>query len=437
MLSATYRLLTDLGGPVIYLYLRRRLARGREDADRFFERLGYPSQSRPQGKLIWCHAASVGEAASLLALIEKLRELYPEIQVLITTGTMTSARMLAGRIPKGVIHQYVPVDRAPYVKRFLDYWHPDFALWIESELWPNMLHALRKRMIPAALVNSRMSDKSFRNWYRVKGWAQQMLGCFDIVLAQTEEERSRFVALGAKPVRCVGNLKYAGNPLPFDAQALTKLKDNLAGRPCWLMASTHRGEEEMAIAAHHKLRDQWPDLLTIIVPRHAVRGDEIAATIAGSDMSFARRSKNDLIRPETGIYLADTMNELGLFYRLCPIVVMGGSFAAAGGHNPIEPAQLGAAVIFGPHMHNFAGIAHEFMTQQAAIPLQNANEIAFTINRLLISPEARERYAYAARMLAEDKRHVLDKVLEALKPWLEQKTESGYQESGVSGKVPA
>lgn len=418
MLSSAYRILTDLGGPVITIYLRRRLKRGCEDPARFPERLGVASQPRPEGRLIWCHAASVGEVASLLALIEKLREYYPETQVLVTTGTVTSARVLEGRLPPGVIHQYVPVDRVSYVRKFLDHWKPDFVLWIESELWPNTLAALRARSIPAVLLNGSMSEESFRNWYRVKGWSQKILGAFALCLTQTEEGRSRFVALGAKPVRCYGNLKYASKPLPFDALALGDLRKSIADRPIWLMASTHSGEEEMALDAHRSVRAQWPDLLTIIVPRHAVRGDEVAEKIAGRGLPFAQRSKGEAITAETEIYLADTMGELGLFYRLSRIICMGGSFVPVGGHNPIEPAQLGCIIIFGPHMHSFSEVAPEFIAHQAAIPLHNANEIAFTVNRLLASPETRERYVYAARILAEQKRHVLDKVLEALKPWL-------------------
>ncbi|MDX2027523.1 MAG: 3-deoxy-D-manno-octulosonic acid transferase [Alphaproteobacteria bacterium] len=418
MMSQLYRALTDLGAPVIHLYLRRRLAQGREDAKRFPERLGHASQPRPQGRLIWCHAASVGEAASLLALIERLRVAYPDIHILVTTGTVTSAGMLAGRLPSGVIHQYVPVDRAAYVTRFLDHWKPEFALWVESELWPNMLTALQARVIPVVLLNGRMSDKSFRNWYRVKGWARKLLGAFVLCLTQTEDDRSRFVALGARPARCFGNMKYAAKPLPCDESELMRLRTDIGSRKLWIMASTHRGEEDIALEAHRRLRMKWPDLLTIIVPRHAVRGGEIARRMAEQGISVARRSRGDAIVPETEIYLADTMGELGLFYRLGRIVGIGGSFAPVGGHNLIEAAQLDTAIFFGPHMHNFSDMAREFTNNQAALPLQSANEIVFTIDRLLTSPETRDRYAYAARVLADQKRHILDQIMDALKPWL-------------------
>jgi len=419
MLAFAYRTLTDLGAPFIGLYLMKRRAEGREDAARFPERRGIASKPRPDGRLIWCHAASVGEAASLLALIDKLRALYPETHILVTTGTVTSAQMLASRLPAGAFHQYMPVDRLPYVKRFLDHWKPDFALWIESELWPNMLAEIGEREIPAALVQGRMSDASFRRWYRIKGWAKQLLGVFDICLTQTEDERARFVALGAKPVRCAGNLKYAANPLPTDDMELARLKGMIGARPLWVMASTHRGEEEMALAAHKKLREAWPELLTVIVPRHAARGNDVARMIGDREINFARRSKKETIAPHTELYLADTMGELGLFYRLCPIVAIGGSFVSVGGHNPIEPAQLGAAIIFGPMMYNFSEIAREFTRKNAAIQLNAGNEIAFTVDRLLATPSERGRLSMTARNLAEQKRHVLDEVCEALAPWLD------------------
>lgn len=418
MLNSAYRILTDLGAPLISLYLMKRRAEGREDPKRFGERLGHPSQARPEGRLIWLHAASVGEAASVLALIGRLRTLYFDTNILVTTGTVTSARMLASRLPRDVIHQYAPVDRMPYVDRFLDHWQPDFALWIESELWPNMLQGLRDRLIPAALLNGRMSEKSFRNWYRVRGWARELLGTFVLTLTQTEDERARFVALGARPVRCFGNLKYAANPLPYDEMELARLKGVISERPVWLFASTHRGEEEIALLTHRRLKEAWPEILTVIVPRHAARGGEIARMIEAKDVEFARRSKKEIISKQTAVYLADTMGELGLFYRLCKLAVIGGSFVPTGGHNPIEPAQLECAILLGPSTHNFAEIAREFVREQAALQLQGPDELAFTVDRLLANPGERTRLAQAARILAEQKRNVLERVIEALDPWL-------------------
>jgi 3-deoxy-D-manno-octulosonic-acid transferase len=418
MLSTIYRLATDLGSPLITLYLRRRLAAGREDGERFAERFGYPSRPRPAGRLVWCHAASVGEAASLLLLIEKLHALYPDIALLMTTGTVTAARMMGTRLPPYAVHQYVPVDRMDGVSRFLDHWKPDLALWLESELWPNMLLEMHRREIPAVLLNARMSDKSFRNWHKVKKFAHQVLSAFDVCLAQTEGDRGRFAALGVKQAKCIGNLKYVAAPLPFDANELMRLRQQTAGCLTWLMASTHRGEEERAIAAHKDLAIKHPRLLTVIVPRHAVRGDEIAKMLIASGLRFARRSKGEEILSDTQIYLADTMGELGLFYSLCPVAVMGGSFVRVGGHNPIEPALLGSAIICGPHMYNFTEVTHEFIAGNAILQIQHDNEISYAVNRLLTQPEERNRRAQAAQLLANRKRHILDQIIAELDPWL-------------------
>ncbi len=422
MLSTVYRLATDWGSPLITLYLRRRLAAGREDGARFAERFGHASRPRPHGRLVWCHAASVGEAASLLLLIEKLHALYPDITLLLTTGTVTAARMLGARLPPYAVHQYVPIDKMDCVTRFLDYWKPDLALWIESELWPNMLIEMKRRNIPAVLLNARMSDKSFRNWHRVKDFAHQVLSGFAVCLAQTEGDRGRFAALGVKHAKSIGNLKYVAAPLPYDENELTRLRHQTSGCLTWLMASTHRGEEEMAIAAHRDLAARHPRLLTIIAPRHAVRGDEVAKLLTASGLRFARRSKGEEILSDTQIYLADTMGELGLLYALCPVSVMGASFVRVGGHNPIEPALLGSAIICGPYMYNFSEICHEFVAGNAALQIQHSNEISFAVNRLLANTEERNRRAQAAQLLANRKRHILDQIIAELDPWLRQRT---------------
>ena len=412
-----YRLLTDLGAPAISVYLRRRRTRGREDKARFEERLGHPSLPRPAGKLLWCHAASVGEAMSVLSLIAALRESHPDWRVLLTTGTVTSAQLLATRLPQGVIHQYVPVDRWPYVSRFLDHWRPDLALWVESELWPNMLAALRQRRTPALLLNGRMSARSFRHWSLARGWARDMLGTFALALAQTEAEQARFKALGMTDVRCIGNLKCAAVALPCDEGALRELKAQLGTRKAWLMASTHSGEDEIALAAHDALRVTRPNLLTIIAPRHAARGDAIAELLRKRGVKFAQRSRGDAITPDAAVYLADTMGELGLFYRLAPVVCLGGSFVW-GGHNPVEPAQLGCAMIFGPRMTNFAALASEFLEHGGALQIESPACLADGVAKLLDDAGLATSLSVAARQLMEKHRHVLDNVMRVLAPYL-------------------
>ncbi len=410
-----YRFLTNLFAPLIALYLRFRKAKGREDALRFNERLGHASLPRPHGKLVWCHAASVGEVMSVLALIKALRERHPTWSILLTTGTTTSAGLVESRLPKGVFHQFMPVDRWPYVNRFLNHWKPDLALWVESELWPNMLAAMKERRIPAVLLNGRMSEKSYRRW-RMIGSTKMMLSVFALGLAQTGAERSRFAALGLRDTRVIGNLKFAAEPLPHDEKELEQLRAVIGKRPVWLMASTHEGEEEIALRVHAHLHKVFPSLLTVIVPRHPQRGDDIAHLIEKKNIPLACRSKNEPIMPQTAFYLADTMGELGLFYRLCPLCCLAGSFTW-GGHNPIEPALLGCVTLLGPRMDNFAIMADDMLAVGAARQVLDETDLADTLSHLLKDSAAIEALATTGRAWAQSKQAILSDTLTALDPF--------------------
>ncbi|HSK41677.1 MAG TPA: 3-deoxy-D-manno-octulosonic acid transferase, partial [Arenibaculum sp.] len=359
MLQTIYRGLTDLGGPAIRLLVARRRAAGKEDAARQSERFGVPSRPRPAGRLIWCHAASVGESLSVLTLVRHLLASYADVSILVTTGTVTSASLMVQRLPERAFHQYVPIDRMPWVRRFLDHWRPDFVLWTESEIWPNLLSEVRRRGMPAALVNARISGRSYRNWRYFPGFAGSLLGAFGLCLAQTETEAERLRRLGASDVRCLGNMKYSADPLPDGGSGTQPLRAAIAGRPAWLLASSHPGEEAIAAEVHRRLADSVPGLLTVIAPRHPDRGKDIAAELTRLGFAVARRAPGDV--PGTGdqIYLADTLGELGMLYRLVPVVCIGGSLVPFGGHNPIEPAQLGCVLVYGPHMTNFAEITAE------------------------------------------------------------------------------
>jgi 3-deoxy-D-manno-octulosonic-acid transferase len=417
-MSRLYRFLTGLGAPLIALYLRLRRRKGREDATRFAERMGIASLPRPQGKIVWCHAASVGEAMSVLALVKKLRERFPDWHILLTTGTVTSAKLIASRLPLGVFHQYVPVDRWPYVSRFLDHWRPDLALWVESELWPNMLAALKVRRIKAVLLNGRMSEKSYKRWRLINSATKNLLSTFSLGLAQTGAERNRFAALGLKDVRVIGNLKYTSEPLDHDPQALDELRQQIGTRPVWLVASTHPGEEEIALAVHRYLRKTMPNILTLIAPRHPNRGDAITSLIEKEGLTLARRSKGEACTAATQIYLADTMGEMGLFYRLASLCCLAGSFTW-GGHNPVEPAMLGCAMVFGPKMDNFLFMADDILASGAALQVMDESELAEVVLRLFQSTDERETLANAARSWTASKQSILNDTLDVLAPFFE------------------
>lgn len=415
-----YRAATATALPGVMLYLDWREARGKEDPERIHERFGYAGATRPDGRLVWIHAASVGEVMSVLLLIEKLATRLPQTHFLVTSGTVTSARMIATRLPTRTIHQYAPVDIASCITRFLDHWQPDIALWIESEFWPNMLASLKARQIPAALLNARMSAKSQRNWALAKGWMAEMLDAFALCLTQTEAAQESLRQLGARQVGYAGNLKCAALPLPDDLAARDELAVVIGRRPVWLFASSHPGEDILALQTHQDLKAEYPELLTIIAPRHPARGAEIAALATRQGLGVAQRSLDALPTASTAIYLADTMGELGVFYRLCPVCCVGGSFVPVGGHNPIEPALLNCAIAFGPLMANFSEVAEHMVAAQAARQVNDNAELTAWARAMLATPEARQMSADAARTYAAAQGQVHDRVITALEPVLRQ-----------------
>jgi 3-deoxy-D-manno-octulosonic-acid transferase len=414
-----YAGLLEVGGPLLEGYLARRLKAGKEDAARFGERHGIPSRARPEGTLAWFHAASVGESMSMLRLIDRLLEERGGTTILATTGTVTSAALVAERQGNRVIHQYIPVDRAAWVARFLDHWRPDYAIWIESEIWPNLLLAIEERGIPAALVNARMSAGSQARWMLAPRSIERLLGIFDLCLAQTESEAGRLGSLGARDVRYVGHLKYAADPLPADPSALAEFGRSIENRPVWLLASSHEGEEAIAMEAHRLLAARFPDLLTVIVPRHTRRGGMIAERARALGLPVSLRSAGLPPAKRDSLFIVDAMGELGLWYRLAPIACIGGSLVPVGGHNPIEAAQLGCALLHGPHMFNMAGIAAELREEQAALIVEDADSLARAVAMLLEDRPAALAMAAAARRVAERNRHVIDRAFAVLNPLID------------------
>lgn len=418
MMISFYRWATTLGGPVLRLYLARRLARGKEDGERFGERLGRAGRPRPAGPLVWIHGASVGEAISVLPLIDRLRAARPDAQVLMTTGTVTSARLMAKRLPPGALHQFVPVDRVAYVRAFLDHWRPDLALWAESEFWPNLVIETAARRIPMILVNGRISDRSFARWQRHAGTIRRLLAGFALCMGQSPIDAERLRVLGAPAVVSPGNLKLAAPPLPADAEALADLEKRVAGRPVWVAASTHAGEEGLIGRVHATLRQSHPGLLTIIVPRHPERGPAIARELAATGLAVARRAAGEAVGPATDVYLADTIGELGLFYRLAGTAFIGKSLVPLGGQNPLEATGLDCALLFGPHMGNFRDIAARLIACGAAEEVADEAGLADALGRLLGDPPLRRARAAAGGAFARAEAEVLERIMAEMAPFL-------------------
>ncbi|SDI35102.1 3-deoxy-D-manno-octulosonic-acid transferase [Bradyrhizobium lablabi] len=418
MTLRVYRRLSAAMVPLSPALINRRLKLGKEDPARVGERRGVSADVRPAGPLVWIHGASVGEVLAAAALIEKLRAL--NLRILLTSGTVTSAAIVAKRFPADVIHQYVPYDSPRYVARFLDHWRPSLALFIESDLWPNLILSSAARRLPMVLINGRMSHRSFPRWRRVSGTISALLGRFDVCLAQSQLDGERFAALGSRNVTVTGNLKLDVPAPPADTGKLERLMSMTRGRPIVVAASTHPGEEEILVETHKTLAGFFPGLLTVIVPRHADRGAAIAGMITAAGLKPALRSREELPTASTDIYVGDTMGEMGLFYRLAPIVFMGGSLVEHGGQNPIEAVKLGASVVHGPHVFNFTDVYEALDSAGGARRADTKEALIKQLGQLLADPKARDAALVASDAVVAQLGGALERTLAALEPYLLQ-----------------
>ncbi len=403
------------------LIINKRKKNGKEDLARFNERMGIASQPRPQGRLIWLHGASVGESVSMLPLIHKLLELAPDINVMVTTGTITSAEVMTKRLPQRAFHQYFPIDTPKFAQNFIKHWQPNLVLWFESELWPGMLSTIKKAQIPLVLVNGRISDHSFKNWKKFSFISKELLSCFNLCLGQSELDAKRLKELGAKDALCLGNLKFAGLPLPIDEKKEQEIASQIGSRPVWAVSSTHEDEEYQIGCFLKELEKEVPNLLTIIAPRHPKRGEEIKARLQNEcHLDTALRSAGEPITPETEVYIADTIGELGLWYKLCPIVFIGGSLIPHGGQNFMEPARMQDAVLVGPHMHNFKEAMAHALQAQGVIQVKDAQELHTEVAKLLSDKQYLAQKAQLAYDWAMSEAKVLDGIVNSIKGYLNQ-----------------
>jgi 3-deoxy-D-manno-octulosonic-acid transferase len=414
----SYRLLSSALAPLAPALLAHRLRRGKEDPVRLAERYGYSEIQRPPGPLAWIHCASVGELLTVIPLIGRIRE--KEFGVLCTSGTVTSAGVAELRLPSGTIHQFVTLDAPRFVNRFFDHWRPDLALFVESDLWPNLIVAGAQRGIPLILVNGRLSEQSFKRWRWAPHTIAALLRSFDLCLAQSATHAERYRDLGAPRVSTTGNLKLDVPEPPADATALAALRSAIGERTVIAGASTHAGEETALIDTHRRLRNSFPGLLTIIAPRHPDRGRGIMEIARAAQLRARLRSRGELPDADTAIYVADTVGELGLIYRLAPIVFVGGSLASHGGQNPIEPIKLGAAILHGPHVWNFAEIYAALDETHGAEQVSDVGRLAVRVGAWLKDASERTAVVVAARATVATLGGALDRTLAALEPYLMQ-----------------
>jgi 3-deoxy-D-manno-octulosonic-acid transferase len=416
---AVYRMLTRaILTPVAGSLLRYRLNKGKEHPARIAERRGESKVPRPAGPLVWVHGASVGELMAALPLVDRIKA--RGFAVLVTSGTVTSAGLARQRLPHGAIHQFIPLDAPAFVARFLDHWQPSLALFVESDLWPNMILATSDRSIPLILLNGRLSERSFERWRKMPNAIETLLKRFDLCLVRTPSDAKRFGDLGAPRLSVVGNLKFDVPQLPVDDSKLAALAKALGTRPVIAAASTHPGEERAIIEVHNRLRATSPGLVTLIAPRHPERGAEIAALATARGLNIALRSAGKVPDAATDIYVCDTLGELGLIYRLAPVVFMGGSLVAHGGQNPIEAIKLGAAILHGPFISNFAEIYAALDGAKGADLVADTGRLTQRAGAWLKDANERGRVVAAAQKTVAALGGALERTLTALDPYLVQ-----------------
>lgn len=404
-----YRLVSALAEPLAPRLLAARARRGKEDPARLDERLGHASRERPDGPLIWLHGASVGESLSILPLVERLRAKRPDLHMLMTSGTVAAAELIPRRAAGWVIHQYAPIDAPGAVARFLGHWRPNAAVLVESEIWPNLILSAKNRGVRLALVSARLSEASLTGWSRRPAAARAIFRSFDLVLSQTDDVARGLRALGARDHGRL-NLKLAGAPLGADADRLAELRCAAGDRPVMLAASTHPGEDEIVLDAFQPIAGYG---LLVIVPRHIGRGPDIAAAARARGFEVALRSEAGF--GDTRVYVADTLGELGLWFSLSAAVLIGGSLLPGpGGHNPIEPAQLGCPIVTGPHVENWREVYAALIGAGAAVVASDALELTAAFAEVLARPAAAHERAERARQLVSSGEAGLDSAVQSI-----------------------
>tara|TARA_B100001057_G_scaffold269869_1_gene270027 strand:- start:20017 stop:21258 length:1242 start_codon:yes stop_codon:yes gene_type:complete len=407
-----------IGTPVIELILLIRVWLGKEDPTRVNERRGKAQVARPPGELIWLHAASVGESIAALVLIQKLTKMKSSMTILLTTGTLTSAKLLTARLPKSVIHQFAPLDRSAWVQTFLNHWSPDLVLIMESEFWPTQIQQINNRNIPIIIVNARLSKRSYSRWQWTKKMSRSIFENLDLVIATNPEQAQRFINLGAPNVEVGGNLKRSAAKLSLNKKSVAEISKQVGGRKIWLAASTHEGEDLTVIRTQRLLQHQFPDLLTIIVPRHPKRGPSIQRLGEANGLCVSRRASNEEITLETNLYVADTLGEMSIFFDIAPFVFVAGSLVPVGGHNPIEPAHFNCSIFFGPLMAKNQEIADEMIRSKAALQMDTNGSLAKLLEDLFNDDELATMLSNNAKEYAESGNAILESVFDSITPFI-------------------
>ena len=385
LIIPSYLVASSLISPLGRVIARNRIKAGKEDPNRIEERFGFATQKRPEGKLIWLHSASVGESISILSLVKELRKTFPEATIFLTTGTITSARVLKGYLNEKILHQFVPYDIKLGVKRFLEHWKPSIAILVESELWPTLIFEINKRSIPLLLINGRLSSKSLKFWKKYPKAAKALIQKIDFITVQTKDTREELIGLGyeKKQVKVIDTLKQSAKPLPVNLDDLRQFETILSNRIIWVAASTHPGEEELIINAYQSLIHKFKEMFLILVPRHPERGQEIRKLLDQKGFESKLRSEIKFPSEDDKIFIADTLGELGIWYRLAQFAIVGGSLIPKGGHNPYEPALLGCPIIHGSHTFNFAKAYERLFSKNGSLEVNQETVLEDVIEKVM------------------------------------------------------
>ncbi len=406
LLLRAYLMAAVVLGPVVRWHIRKRIGRGKEDAQRYREKFGEATAERPQGTLVWLHAVGVGEVLTLPALIRAMATKRPELNFLVTSSTLTAARAVAANLPDKTDHQYLPVDCLPFVHRFLDHWRPDLSVWAEQDIWPALVVESSRRSVPLAMVNGRMGQDSFASKWRVRSLFADLYTRFSVIEVQDEKSRSHMQQLGipAGSVLVRRSLKAGALPLWVDQNRLRQLSEQLSNRFIWLAASTHAVEEAKVFAAHRTVLETKPDGILILCPRDPKQGGSAYDTARSIGLSPQLQSLNPDIASNTNLFIADSIGELGLWYTLADQAFVGGSLEPVGGHNPYEPMRMNCAVIHGPHIANFAQDYATAHVAGAALQVSGTAELAASV----LNPATLKTRVMARGLLAAGEENLND-----------------------------
>jgi 3-deoxy-D-manno-octulosonic-acid transferase len=368
-----YRILFSILAPLLKIYFHARCFYGKDKPESVCNHFGIATLKRPPGKLRWIHAASIGESVAALTYVKHLKNWQPELNILITTITVTSADMLLPKIEKtdGCFHQFAVADNVAWLQRFLDHWKPDAAIFLESEIWPNTIDILHKRKIPIFLLNAGLSPKSFKRWCWAKEFFSDILRRFSAILARSDADVERFRFFSPHNIERIDNLKYANEPLPCNHDLYEIFQKIFAGKKVFVAASTHENEEEIILEAHKKLRTMFP-IVTVIIPRHLTRVKKVCEIFGRHKVSFSLRSAP---AKDSEIFCGDSFGEVGTFFRLADVCFVGGSLVPIGGHNLYEPVALGKPVLHGPFTDNVAEMRDFLKQKEVAFEVKNADDI--------------------------------------------------------------